>query len=153
LGFGSDPALPARIFQPAVEQVRSKARIPILLPSQLPTDLSQSGIQLARGEVREDGYFISLYASADASYVAGFGGSARILRDRDLPNSSRVRLSGGRTGMFRPVSCGGSCAPANLWWEQNGVMYKIQVKVAPTVLEKEQQKVLVKMANSSVMVR
>jgi hypothetical protein len=68
--------------------------MPILLPLKLPSAIPESGIKLASGEVREDGYFISLYYSADAnaSYAAGFGGSTLILQDRDLPNSARVAL-------------------------------------------------------------
>jgi hypothetical protein len=146
---------PARVFAPALEQIQSKTRIPILLPSKLPSAIPESGIKLASGEVRKDGYFVSLYYSGDAnaSYAAGFGGSTLILQDRDLPNSARVALSDGRTGIFRPVSCGGSCAPANLWWEQNGVMYQIQVRLSPDLPEKEQQKILVETANSGVAVR
>ena len=158
--LGSNPALgqakrPARIFTPALQEIQSKTRIPILLPSKLPPAIPESGIKLASGEVRKDGYFISLYSSEDAnaSYVAGFGGSTLILQDRDLPNSARVALSNGRTGIFRPVSCGGSCAPANLWWEQNGVMYQIQVMLRPALPVKDQQKILVETANSTVVVR
>src|SRR5689334_959987 len=133
LAFESKPVIgqakePARVFTPALVQIHSKTPVPILLPSKLPFAIPESGIKLASGEVRKDGYFISLYYSADAnaSYAAGFGGSTLILQGRDLPNSARVALSDGRTGIFRPVSCGGSCAPANLWWEQDGVMYQIQ---------------------------
>jgi len=146
---------PARVFTPALKQIQSKTHIPILLPSKLPSAIPESGIKLASGEVRKDGYFISLYYSADAiaSYAAGFGGSTLVLQDRDLPNSARVSLSERRTAIFRPVSCGGSCAPANLWWEQNGVMYQIQVKLSPDLPEKEQQEILVEAANSTVAVR
>ena len=146
---------PARVFTPALEQIQSKTRIPILLPSKLPSAIPESSIKLAWGEVREDGYFISLFYTADAaaSYAAGFGGSTRVLQARDLPHSALVALSDGRTGIFRPVSCGGSCAPANLWWEQNGVMYHIQVKLGSGLPEKEQQKILVETANLTVAVR
>jgi uncharacterized protein YecT (DUF1311 family) len=146
---------PAQVFKPALEQIQSKTRIPILLPSKLPSAIPESDIKLASGDVREDGYFISLYYSEDAnaSYAAGFGGSTLILQDRDIPNSTRVTLSDGRTGIFRPVSCGGSCAPANLWWEQNGVMYCIQVKLSPALPEKDQQTILVETANLIVAVR
>jgi hypothetical protein len=158
--FGSNFAMgqttgSAPIFRPALEQIQSQTRIPILLPSRLPSAIPESGIKLASGEVRKDGYFISLYYSEDAtaSYAAGFGGSTRILTSQDLPNTRRVALSGGRTGMFRPVSCGGSCAPANLWWEQNGVMYQIQIKLGSGSLEKDQEKILVETANSIVTAR
>ena len=147
---------PAPVFKPALEQIRSQTRIPILLPSRLPSAISKRGIKLAAGEVRDDGYFISLYFSevgSNAVYAAGFGGSTRIFGLQDLPNTRRVALSAGRTGMFRPVSCGGSCAPANLWWEQNGVMYQIQIKLGSGSPEKGQEKILVETANSMVTAR
>jgi hypothetical protein len=151
----SQTARPAPVFRPALEQIESRTRIPILLPSKLPSAIPESGIKLARGELRKDGYFISLYYSEDgiASYAAGFGGSTLILRDRDVTNSPRVRLSDRRSGIFRPVSCGGSCAPANLWWEQNGVMYNIQGQLGPGMPERNQQRILVEMANSTVAAR
>lgn len=55
--------------------------------------------------------------------------------------------------MFRAVSCGGSCAPANLWWEQSGVMYQIQIKLRNGLTEKDQEKILVETANSTVPAR
>lgn len=140
---------PAPVFRPALEQIQSQTRIPILLPSKLPSAIREKDIKLAWGEVREDGYFISLYFSepaANATYAAGFGGSTRIFRDL----GRRVALSGGHTGMFRPVSCGGSCAPANLWWEQNGVMYQIQIRLRSDSTEKDQERILLETANSVV---
>jgi hypothetical protein len=147
---------PAPIFRPALEQIQSQTRIPILLPSKLPSAISEREIKVASGEVRKDGYFISLYFSeggGDAAFAAGFGGSTRIFGLQDLSNTRRVALSGGRTGMFRPVSCGGSCAPANLWWQQNGVMYQIQIKPRSGSTEKDQEKILVETANMTVIAR
>jgi hypothetical protein len=147
---------PAPVFRPALEQIQSQTRIPILLPSKLPSAIPEKNIKLASGEVREDGYFISLYFSEDggnAAFAAGFGGSTRIFGPQDLPNTRLVALSGGRTGMFRPVSCEGSCAPANLWWEQNGVMYQIQIKLGSGSTEKDQEKMLIETANSTVAAR
>jgi hypothetical protein len=142
---------PAAVFRPALEQIQSKTRIPILLPSRLPSRIRERDIKLADGEVRKDGYFISLYFSelgSNATYAAGFGGSTSVVRD--LPNMRRLKLAGGRVGMFSPVSCGGSCAPANLWWEQNGVQYQIQIKLPPTLTEEEQERILVEAADSTV---
>jgi hypothetical protein len=147
---------PAPVFRPALEQIGAKTRIPIVLPSKLPPAIPESDIKVASGEVREDGYFISLYFSeggGDAAFAAGFGGSTRIFGPEDLPNTRRVALSGGRTGIFRPVSCGGSCAPANLWWEQNGVMYQIQIKLRSDSPEGDQEKILTETANSTVTAR
>ena len=147
---------PAQVFRPAFDEIQSQTRIPILLPSTLPSAIPERDIKLASGAVTKDGYFISLYFSeegSNAAFAAGFGGSTRILGLRGLPNAHRVALSGGRIGMFRPVSCGGSCAPANLWWEQNGVMYQIQIRLGSGSEEKYQEKILVETANSMVTAR
>src|SRR5687768_5176267 len=98
LGFliesGSNSALgqakgTARIFTPALKEIQSKTRIPILLPSKLPPAISESGIKLASGEVTKDGYFITLYYSKDAkaSYAAGFGGSRLFSKTTIYPTA------------------------------------------------------------------
>src|SRR5687767_14557507 len=71
---------PAPVFRPALEQIQSQTRIPILLPSKLPSPIPERDIKMASGRVSEDGYFISLYFSEDggAAFAAGFGGSTRI---------------------------------------------------------------------------
>lgn len=159
--IGSKPAMgqakrPASVFRPALEQIQPQVRIPILLPSKLPLGISEKNIKLAVGELSEDGYFISLYFAEEASnaaFAASFGGSTRFFDPQDLPGTRKVVLSGGRTGMFRPVLCGGSCAPANLWWEQNGVMYQIQIKLRSDSTENDQEKILIGTANSTVTAR
>jgi hypothetical protein len=148
------PKEPAPVFRPAIEQIQPQTRIAIRLPSKLPSPIREREIKLAWGTVSEDGYFISLYfteTGSNSTFAAGFGGTARVFRN--LGNTRPVALAGGLSGMFRPVSCGGSCAPANLWWEQNGVMYQIQIKLGSTLREKEQERILVETANSTVTVR
>jgi hypothetical protein len=147
---------PAAVFKTALHDLRGKTRIPIMLPSKLPAPIRESDIKLASGEVRDDGYFISLYfeeIGSNASYAAGFGGSTRTLQATELANTQTVALTHGRTGVFRPVSCGGSCAPAHLWWEQRGVMYQIQIRLNSETSEKDQQKILVAAANSIITAR
>jgi len=65
--------------------------------------------------------------------------------------------SGGRPGPGRRArsapSCGGSCAPANLWWEENGATYQIQLKLSSATDEREQERLLVETANSVVPLR
>jgi hypothetical protein len=45
---------PAPVFGPALEQIQSKTRIPILLPSKLPSAIPESGIKLASGRGEEE---------------------------------------------------------------------------------------------------
>ncbi len=148
---------PAAVFKTALDDIQGKTRIPIMLPSKLPAPIRESDVKLASGEVREDGYFISLYfeeIGSNASYASRVRRLAHPLASsEELPNTHTVALTHGRTGVFRPVSCGGSCAPANLWWEQRGVMYQIQIKLNSETPEKDQQKILVAAANSIVTAR
>jgi len=149
-------AKPAPVFKSAIDDLHGKTRIPILLPTRLPSIIADSNIKLAYGEAREDGYFISLYyeeIGSNASYAAGFGGETKTFRLTELRNTKPLALSGGRRGAFRPVSCGGSCAPANLWWEQDGATYDIQIKLSSDMPEKQQAKILVETANAIVTVR
>jgi hypothetical protein len=121
-------AKPAQVFAPALAQLHGKTQIPILLPSRLPWLDDPTAIRFAWGEIRDHGYFISLYydkETSNATYFAGFGASTKIDPD---PGERGIRLANGSTAHFSPVSCGGSCAPANLWWVQNGVEYHIQIK-------------------------
>jgi hypothetical protein len=90
-----------------------------------------------------DEYAVSLYYELDVGN-AGFAASFQAINNlhyspRELGNVREVKLAGGITGFFRPVSCGGSCAPANLWWEQGAVLYQIQLKLPSTVREKNQE--------------
>jgi hypothetical protein len=150
----AQPNRPAQVFKPAIDEIQNKVQIPILLPSKLPSVIREQDIKLVWGTVSDGGYNIELYYSdlgSGATFAGNFGGSTQVFRD--LPNTRRVKLANGIEGIFRPVSCGGSCAPANLWWEQNRVMYQIQIKLSSTTNEKEQERALIETANSVVPVR
>jgi hypothetical protein len=145
---------PLTIFKPALDEIQNKIQIPILLPSKLPTLIRVEEIKGVFGEVTKNGYFVSLgYAEvgSNATYAAGFSGSKEILPS---PSNTRlVTLNDGTVARFRPVSCGGSCAPANLWWVRDGVEYGVQIKISSTAREEDQQKVLIETANSMVLAR
>jgi hypothetical protein len=90
---------------------------------------------------------ITTKQQVNATYAAGFGASTKIFRDLD---ERRIRLANGIVAHFSPVSCGGSCAPANLWWVQNGVEYQIQIKFGSAEKKEVQERLLVETANSCV---
>ena len=140
------------IFERALKDIGTQVSFPIVLPSNL-TYFRPGAIKFVSGEVRKDGYFISLYYSEDtsnATYAAGFSGSTAV---GDRPYKPNVKLAGDRLGEFLPVSCGGSCAPANLSWQQDGITYGIQIKLRSDMPEENQEKILVDAANSTVTVR
>ena len=47
--------------------------------------------------------------------------------------------------------CGGSCSPANLWWEKAAALYQIQLKLPSTFSEKKQQGIMTAVANSAIL--
>lgn len=145
---------PVLVFQPALDQIHDQVKIPVLLPYKLPAEIHESNIKSAQGLITDTGYIISLYyekGCGNACFAAAFEGSSKMFRN--LPNTHSVKLASGLTGMFRPVSCGGSCAPANLWLEQAGVVYQIQIKLSGAISYGEQKRILVETANSMVAVQ
>jgi hypothetical protein len=148
------PGVP-RVFATPLRQLRGLVSIPVLVPSRLPSPIRVSKIQATDAVATDGGYFISLFYGpdeSDAYYALGIGGSTTVLSPDDLSGATRIALAHGFVGAFRPVSCGGSCAPANLWWVRGGVQYQIQVSMSPDLPEARQARVLVSMANSVVIV-
>jgi len=141
---GIDP-----IFKPAIADICGKTAFPILLPAKLPAEFD--GIKASQGEVQGEGYQIALYyevGAGNAGYAGTFGASKDGIDG--IPNGEAVKLNDGSGGMFRSVSCGGSCAPASLWWKKDGITYQIQLVMDPKTAEARQQAVLLHIANSSI---
>jgi len=141
-------------FASVLPEVKGKSRVPVFLPSELPRPIR--GAKHAVVESASDNeYAISLYYElgvGDAGYAASF----QAQRDPDydpheLPNVRKVELSHGVVGYFRPVSCGGSCAPANIWWKDGRVLYQIQLGFPSTLRQVEQRKRITAAADSAIL--
>jgi hypothetical protein len=105
------------IFRSVLTEVKAKTRVPVLLPTELPFYDSIKNASVDKATAEE--YAIGLYYTLDAG-DAGFAASFQANNNRhdsprEIENASEVKLASGITGFFRPVRCGGSCAPANLW--------------------------------------
>src|SRR5262249_7925055 len=149
---GASQSLPEG-FASSIHAVKAKTRVPILLPSALPDPIGKAKDTVVQS-VAEDSYAISLYYElgiGDAGFAANFTAQAKPnYTPEDLGNVQPTALARGLIGFFRPVSCGGSCAPANLWWQQNGTLYQIQLKLSSTMSERDQLKALTAVANSAI---
>ena len=160
----SAPALPAdaanvgttlpNIFVSVLPEIKAKTSIPVLLPSKLPRPFGDA--KHARVEkVAPNEYAIALYYEldvGDAGFAALFAANNNAhYSPMELPDVHQVKLAGGKVGFFRPVSCGGSCAPANLWWEQGSTQYQIQLELRSTLEEMKQQKIISAVANSAIL--
>jgi hypothetical protein len=141
------------VFVSVLAEVKGKTNIPVLLPTELPRpfiDAKHAMVQKATS----DEYGVSLYYDldmGDAGFAAFFAArNNSFYSPRALPEVRQVKLTRGIVGFFWPVSCGGSCAPANLWWEQGGTVYQIQLKLPSALGERKQRKIITAVANSAI---
>jgi hypothetical protein len=142
------------ILVSALAEVEANTRVPVLLPTELPKPFGHAKHAIVE-KVSAGEYAVSLYYELDAG-EAGFAASFEATNNplyspRELGNVRELKLANGITGFFRPVSCGGSCAPANLWWKQGAVLYQLQLKLPSTLREKNQQAVITAVANSAIL--
>src|SRR3954454_11250976 len=134
--------VPAK-FSSVLPKVRSKSGIAVRLPSSLDAGVAPSRVHGAIEQVSKGQYHLSLGAvrgchEATACFVAAFFGR----RGAGLDIKRKVSLARGIVGRFRPISCGASCAAAEIQWKQGRVAYAIQFKGT--------KKQMVALANSAI---
>ena len=141
------------VFLSALAEVKAKTTVPVLLPTELPSPFSDA--KHAVDKATADEYAITLYyelGMGNAGFAASFGAKDNATYSpRELTNVQEVKLAGGIVGFFRPVSCGGSCAPANLWWERGSALYTLQLKLPSALDEKRQRKIITQVGNSAIL--
>ena len=147
------PPFPAALAS-VLSEVQASSRLPVLLPSELPLPVANAKYAVV-DTASEGEYAISLNYELDAGdsgFAASFEANSHAdYVPRDLPNVDEVKLSRGLVGYFRPVGCDGSCAPANLWWEENRILYQIQLKLSSTLPEGDQRRLIITAANSAIL--
>lgn len=149
----SDKSLPTALNS-VLPKVKEKSRIPVLLPSELPDPIAKAKHALVE-KATANGYVISLYYKldiGDAGFAAYFSAQAPpSYNPRELKSIHDLKLARGIRGFFRPISCGGSCSPANIWWEEGAVLYQIQLELPYGFSEQEQKKAIAVVANSAIL--
>ena len=119
--------VPARLGK-TLTQTRAQTDLAILLPQRLALDYDGKVYASGGGNARS--YDLELAGApncggANACFLATFtaerGASPHFTR--------KVRLRGGRTGYFKPLSCGASCSPPAIEWRARGNLYAIQAKL------------------------
>ena len=132
-------------FAEVLPAVKARTVVPVLLPDRMPYE---DGPLYAEGAGRSRAWRLNLAAAPDcgnatACFVAQF--SAR--RGARPYGRRKVRLRGGRTGFYQPLSCGASCAPPSISWRQHGAAYVIQANVGT---RRTERRILVRMANQAI---
>jgi len=136
--------VPDLVSKPLIA-IKKATKIPVLLPSFLRTEHRRL---FSEGRGRSGRYEFELGAirncgTATACFVAGF----RARRGARPTNTRKVELTRGRTGYFRPLRCGASCAAPSLQWRQGGVLYTIEGKLGTKSTER---RILTGLANSAI---
>ena len=133
------------LFANVLPRVKAKTEVPVLLPQRYITDAKKN---FPSGSATKKRYTLSIGAirhcgGATACFVADF--AAR--RGAKPSFARKVKLAGGRTGYFKPLTCGASCSPPMLEWRQGGVLYWIQAHAGTAKQEKRR---LRRLANSAI---
>lgn len=133
------------LFEDVLPAVKEKTEVPVLLPQRYRSDSERN---VPSGKGRRRGYTLSIAAvrgcgGATACFVADF--SAK--RGEDPHYTRKVRLTGGRTGYFKPLTCGASCSPPVIEWVEADVLYWIQAHAGT---KRQEKKRLRRMANSAI---
>jgi hypothetical protein len=133
------------LFADVLPEVKDRTEVPVLLPQRYSSD---SDDNFPCGEGRRRGYTLGIAAvdgcgGATACFVAGLG--AR--RGGDPHYTRTLRLIGGRTGYFKPLTCGAWFSPPAIEWVEDGVLYWIQAHAGT---RKQERKRLRRMANSAI---
>jgi hypothetical protein len=158
VALGQSPSKPALHLPEALAsvlaEVKAKSHLEVLLPSELPHPFAEAKYATVESASQNE-YGISLYYKldvGDSGFAASFSADAHPnYGPQDIPNVRKVKLSHGLVGYFREVGCGGSCAPANLWWEEDHVLYSLQLRLRPDLPDKDQQRKMIAVANSAIL--
>lgn len=134
-------------------KLKAGTHVPILFPTWLPPDLATAAVATPETLDTKD-YGVSLsfaLGEGDAGFAAFIEGETDPdFTAKDYRYDEPVKLVHGINGYFRPVSCGGSCAPANLWWHQNGITYDLQLEFNSTTSDATQKQLTMSAANSAI---
>lgn len=134
-----------RLFATQIERIKARSTVAVLLPQTLRFDARRL---YPRGGPRRAGWDLGLGAvpgcgGATACFVASF----KARRGQRPHFRGKVRLRGGRTGYFKPLTCGASCSPPIIEWRRARVLYSIQARVGNRETERRE---LVGLANSAI---
>ena len=127
-------------FATQIQRAHAQTTVSILLPQTIRADFRRF---FAEGRATADAWRFDLGAvrgchQATACFIAEFKG----VRNGKPTGRRTVRLNRGRTGYYRPLSCGASCSPPSIEWRERHALYSIQAKVGKSEL--------LRMANSAI---
>lgn len=158
---GPQPPAPAPgpESRPVAEELRAElpkvkrlTKVPVLLPGELPHSPGGEALY-AYSEAGADEYNITLGTEPECGANACLVGTFQARRGEEPPEADEVDkvvdLAGGVKGFYTAKSCGASCAPPQIEWMYEGVLYTLQFKVGGKDGREDEEKILA-LANSAI---
>lgn len=136
-----------KVLADDVERVAPRTDVPIRLPKKI--ELGYDKGVFGDGIRTPDGYDFDINATRECGGNACFLAQFAAEEDGSLAFRRRVDLARGKTGRYKPLSCGASCAPPQIRWRQGGVVYSIQAKLGVSG-RKRQRRAMIRLANQSI---
>jgi hypothetical protein len=124
--------LPA-LAKAQVAKIQARTTIPVLLPDALALDYGGK-LYVSGGATRREWSIGFDGAPGCGGANACFLASISAQRGGKPAFKRTVKLDGGVTGYYKPLSCGGSCSPPELQFVKGGVLYEIAAKVPDAAL-------------------
>ena len=165
-GAGGSPKVKA-LFEMATRSIVARTSILIYVPVSLQSlDVyAADGCRFAKSA--GDSYDIAIYGRLreysqteplpcernDAGMLAELHGERKPMPELAGTRAQRLKLRNGEPGWFIPVSCGGSCAPATLYWQMPHASYWLQMKLSSELPISEQRKELLDTVDSLETIR
>ena len=120
--------VPAAFGTSKLSSLDRKTPLPILLPDSLDLDIDGSVKVYASGSAGRRQWDLSLAGARRCGANVCFLASFTAQRSSTLGFKPNATLRNGIRAYFRPLSCGGSCAPPFITWKRNNVVYQFQAK-------------------------
>jgi hypothetical protein len=152
-----------KLFADAAKDVVKRSSVAVYVPVSLQS-LGKAALDgCVFSEAERDSYSISIYGrvtefdktaplpceASDAAFLAGIHGDKKPMPDLSKePSAQRVVLQNRAPGWFIPVACGGSCAPATLYWQTSTASYWLQLNLGSLASIAAQRTELLEIANS-----
>ncbi|GEM_PF-2573100 len=152
-----------KLFEDAAKGIAKRTSVEIYVPITLQSLSAAATDGCAFSESKADSYDISIYGrlvehgktdqlpceASNAALLAQIHGDTKAMPDRSKArNAQRVMLRNGMPGWFIPVACGGSCAPATLYWQTPKASYWLQLRLESHMSKETQRSELLEIADS-----
>src|SRR3954462_4581405 len=129
-----------QLFPTQLDRAHAQTEVPILLPQTMRSDFRR---HFPEGRAQPGAWRFDIGAARDCNQAtACFVAEFTALRGGRPRGRRTVRLARGRTGHYRPLSCGASCSPPSVEWRERHARYSIQAKVT--------KRELLRMADSAI---